>query len=259
MSRYAESLLADGERILLEVRQHPVALLYRARWAIIGLAAAVVLLWLASGLATDGVAGALRGLLSAAALALVVVAIAAGGWAYLQWAADEDILTNRRVIQVRGVVNKEVADSSLEKINDAEMTQSLLGRLLNFGDLEVMTASEAGIEQMRTMPDPKSFKRAMLNAKHELELELARGGVAGPPLRPTAAVPMPPPNPPSGAGASGAGSISTGSAGTGPGRPAASTPEEVTRTLAQLADLRDRGAISAEDYERKKAELLDRL
>ncbi|HWP62226.1 MAG TPA: PH domain-containing protein [Candidatus Binatia bacterium] len=255
MSRYAESLLADGERIVLEVRQHPVALLYRARWAIAALVGALVLVFLASGLPTDGVGGGLRNLLGLAALVLVVVGVAAAGWAYLQWAADEDVLTNRRVIQIRGVVNKEVADSSLEKINDAEMTQSWLGRLLNFGDLDVMTASEAGIERMRTMPDPKGFKRAMLNAKHEYELELARGGVGGPPLRPAAAVPMPPPGSPSGVASP---SAAGPGAGTG-GRPSASTPEEVTRTLAQLAELRDRGAISPEDYERKKQELLDRL
>ena len=33
----------------------------------------------------------------------------------------------------------------------------------------------------------------------------------------------------------------------------------MTRTLASLADLRDRGAISPEEYERKKTELLTRL
>jgi hypothetical protein len=38
-----------------------------------------------------------------------------------------------------------------------------------------------------------------------------------------------------------------------------SDPDEVTRTLASLADLRDRGAISAEDYEAKKQDLLGRL
>jgi hypothetical protein len=37
------------------------------------------------------------------------------------------------------------------------------------------------------------------------------------------------------------------------------TPDELTRTLASLADLRDRGAISAEEYEAKKADLLRRL
>ena len=37
------------------------------------------------------------------------------------------------------------------------------------------------------------------------------------------------------------------------------SPDEVTRTLANLADLRDRGAITAEEYEQKKADLLGRL
>ena len=37
------------------------------------------------------------------------------------------------------------------------------------------------------------------------------------------------------------------------------SPDELTRTLASLADLRDRGAISAEEYEAKKADLLRRL
>lgn len=45
-----------------------------------------------------------------------------------------------------------------------------------------------------------------------------------------------------------------------PGTPAATmSNDELTRTLANLADLRDRGAISAEEYERKKAEILGRL
>jgi hypothetical protein len=41
--------------------------------------------------------------------------------------------------------------------------------------------------------------------------------------------------------------------------PAEMDADDVTRTLASLADLRDRGAISPEEYERKKAELLSRL
>ena len=46
-----------------------------------------------------------------------------------------------------------------------------------------------------------------------------------------------------------------------PGSPApvSLTADDVTRTLNSLADLRDRGAISTEEFERKKAELLGRL
>ncbi|HYN69667.1 MAG TPA: PH domain-containing protein [Candidatus Eisenbacteria bacterium] len=41
--------------------------------------------------------------------------------------------------------------------------------------------------------------------------------------------------------------------------PHSMSSEEITRLLADLADLRDRGAISAEDYEAKKQDLLARL
>ena len=41
--------------------------------------------------------------------------------------------------------------------------------------------------------------------------------------------------------------------------PAKLSPDELTRTLASLADLRDRGAISPEEYEAKKQDLLGRL
>ena len=44
-------------------------------------------------------------------------------------------MTNRRVIQVEGVVNKHATDSSLEKINDAVLSQSIFGRMFGFGDL----------------------------------------------------------------------------------------------------------------------------
>ena len=39
----------------------------------------------------------------------------------------------------------------------------------------------------------------------------------------------------------------------------AQSPDEITRTLHNLADLRDRGAISEAEYDAKKADLLRRL
>jgi hypothetical protein len=41
--------------------------------------------------------------------------------------------------------------------------------------------------------------------------------------------------------------------------PARMSADEVTKTLASLAQLRDNGAISPEDYEQKKADLLGRI
>jgi uncharacterized membrane protein YdbT with pleckstrin-like domain len=79
------------------------------------------------------------------------------------------IVTNRRVVQVSGILNKSVIDSSLEKVNDVKMVQSALGRLFDYGDVEILTASELGVNLFRRITDPVKFKTAMLNAKARLE------------------------------------------------------------------------------------------
>src|SRR6185369_6941338 len=102
----------------------------------------------------------------------------------------------------------------------------------------------------RMLRDADGFKRAMLDAKHELELELS------------GARPMPGPairtgGPVSGAPTAGAPAATGSVPAAAPA--AAVSADDVTRTLSNLADLRDRGAISAEEYEAKKADLLRRL
>ena len=94
---------------------------------------------------------------------------------------------------MEGVVNKRVVDSSLEKINDAVLTQSIFGRWLGFGDLKVLTASEAAISEFKMIRRPIQFKKAMLDAKYEYEREIAGTGDddPGPPLREAPVVPAP--------------------------------------------------------------------
>jgi len=87
----------------------------------------------------------------------------------LIWTSRQYIVTNWRVIQISGVFSKEVADSSLEKVNDVKLEQSLGGRLLDYGDLEILTASELGVNQFTQVGQPVRLKTAMLNAKEKLE------------------------------------------------------------------------------------------
>ena len=151
-------------------------------------------------------------------------------------------------------------DSSLEKINDARLTQSVFGRMFGFGDLEILTAADTGVDRFRMIRNPIGFKRAMLDAKHEYERDVARLGVVR--AEPAAArraggrrgAHRPAPV------TGGVGDDTVSARRPGPARDAATlSPDELTRTLSSLADLRDRGAISAEEYERKKADLLSRL
>jgi Short C-terminal domain/Bacterial PH domain len=255
---YADTLLADREQIVLRTRQHPVALL-RAAWR--GL-----LIWLvAVGIVFLGVwlnlaEGVLR-VIGLIALFLFVVGLVLVVWRWLHWWTQEYLVTNRRLLKVSGLLNKHSADSSLEKINDAILAVSLWGRLLNYGDLDILTAAEQTVDKYRMLNGARQFKIVMLNEKHNLEMELS-GGMpsaplhSAPPAAPApsvaheAAAPPPPSAPP------------TPVADAGPPPPPAPPADaslEVTQTLARLADLRDRGAITPEEYEAKKAELLGRL
>jgi hypothetical protein len=253
---YLDQMLASGEQPIRRDHQHWFVLLADAFYGFLAIVAAIVLFFLSQNLT-----GAVRDVMS-----IVVPVLLIGGllyilWEALRWRNEEYIVTSRRVLRMEGVINKRVIDSSLEKINDAVLTQSIFGRMFGFGDLEILTASETGISILRMLRQPDDFKRAMLDAKHDLELELSGAKpLPAPPIRMQSAPRDPltgaPPAPvsPSSAGSGGAPSAaSTGSA------RADLTADEVTRTLGSLADLRDRGAISAEEYEAKKADLLRRL
>ena len=224
MPRYADTLLSDGERIALRTRQHWFATVVDGRvpWAIFILALALLVLRL--GMNGNG---PLEQGLGIVLLGLLAVSLAMLGRLYWSWWAQDYIVTNRRVLNVEGILNKRSADSSLEKINDAVLEQNLFGRIFGYGDLDILTAAETSVDRYRMLDQAPSFKKVMLDQKYLLESELVR--IPGPPLR---------------------------APGTG-GRPMAS--DEVTRALGELASLRDRGAITPEEFDAKKAELLARL
>jgi len=258
---YADGLLATGERITHREKQHPFVFVWGARWTILAVIVAIVLFWLGGNLGTDGISGTLRTVLGWITAILFFGGLAVFAWTAIRYVNQEYVLTNRRVIQVEGVFNRKSVDSSLEKINDAVLSQSFFGRMFDFGDLTVLTASDSAIDKMHMIRRPIAFKKAMLDAKHEAEVEMEQAGWApSPPIRDGAA---PAPGGPSGPPTEPVGTPvpAMATAGAAAAAPAAPPPDpaEITRTLNSLADLRDRGAISPEEYETKKAELLGRL
>ena len=106
-------------------------------------------------------------------LLVVLVPAARIAWGFLSWKMNVYVLTNRRVIESTGVLSKRVADSSLEKLTDIVLKQSIMGRALNYGDIIVLTASAGvGINDLKQIRHPMEFKTQMLNAKEELERDL---------------------------------------------------------------------------------------
>lgn len=155
---YLESLLAQNEKVELVARQHWFVLL---RWILIE----IVLILVIGIIATVATVAFFPAALLYLLLLLPLISLLRD---VLRWWNREYVITNRRVIQIAGTFNKRVMDSSLEKVNDIKMVQSFFGRLFNFGDLEILTASEAGIDKLSWLADPIRFKTAMLDAKERM-------------------------------------------------------------------------------------------
>jgi hypothetical protein len=249
LTRYADRLLADGERVRLRGRQHVLATLIEGRFAWAIFIAALVLVLLVTQLQPN-TPPIVRSLFSWVGLGLLLVGLVWLGLIYIAWYNEDYLVTNRRVIKVEGILKKRSADSSLEKINDAVLEQSMLGRMLGYGDLDILTANEQSVDRYRMLSQAQTFKRTMLDEKYRLEQEAFQ--IPAPPLRAAPVAPMvetaPAPAP----------AAVPAPAPAAPAQSAMSS-EQITTALGELATLRDRGAITPDDYEAKKQDLLARL
>ena len=264
---YARNLLSRGEEIVHESRQHWFAVIARTWfWILLAIVALAVVIFLVSG---EGpfVNETLDGIVTLLAVAGLIGAMGYVGFVLWDWRNQEWLITTRRVIRAEGVLNKSMSDSNLEKINDARLDQSVFGRIFGFGTLDILTAAEelggSNVADFPMIADPIDFKKAMLNQKEMLERpDLAPPRYQRPGESPSMqrAEPMPPR----------AGSdrvavhdddASTPAAAPTPAAPSAtrSAGDELAATLERLAGLRDRGLITPEEYEVKKAQILERM
>ena len=155
---YIQSMLGENERVVLVTRQHWFVLFSAITAEIL-----VTLIIIAGvSVATIYFPPAAFGFI------LVLLPIISAVRDTLIWNNHEYLVTNRRVIQISGIFNKNVVDSSLEKVNDVKMNQSFFGRMFDYGDVEILTASEIGVNLFKRIGDPVKFKTAMLNAKEKL-------------------------------------------------------------------------------------------
>jgi len=173
---YLDQLLSDNEKILLVTRQHWLFLLGQ-----IAPELALILLILVAVSATWATlpnAG-----FSTLGYLLLILPLISLVRDLLIWSNNKHVVSSRRVIHMSGVWSKNVTDSSLEKVNDVKMEQSALGRVFGYGDIEILTASEFGVNRFTHIAKPIALKTAMLNAKAKLDNgEIGTGAVDIPKL-----------------------------------------------------------------------------
>ena len=97
-----------------------------------------------------------------AAGAALALAAAWAGWRWLEWRCDLWAVTSQRVIDESGVLSVRAVDSPLDKIHNVSCSQSLAGRMLGYGTLNIQTAAEAGSTTIEKVARPMELKETIL-------------------------------------------------------------------------------------------------
>jgi uncharacterized membrane protein YdbT with pleckstrin-like domain len=228
VSSYVDTLLANGEEIVYKTKKHWIAPAFSTvtgTLLTLGGLAALFGQFFTENKFLNGVL--LWGGLGALLIGLVLLANAA-----MKWWAQFYFVTNQKVMKVEGLLRKSTSGSALEKINDITMEEPLLGRWLGYGTVRVLTAADESNLHYTFMRKPLEFRKAILDAKllwerqDSREIAEAVRDAAAPPA--VAAVPT-------------------------------ASAQEIADSIERLAQLRDSGVITTEEFEAKKAELLDRM
>jgi uncharacterized membrane protein YdbT with pleckstrin-like domain len=154
-----------------------------------------------------------------------VVALVYAVWLgirYLNWHYTHFVVTSDRVIYRTGVLAKRGVEIPMERINNINFNQGIWERVIGAGDLEIESAGKDGQSRFEDVWHPDGVQQEVYRQMEANARKRAswHGGHA---------------------------------ASAGP--PSDSIPDQ----LNQLADLRDRGVITPEEFEAKKAQLLERM
>lgn len=210
---YLEKLLAEDEKVILKAHRHMLfVVLHMIPYALL-----TIVLFIAAWFAADRVDGSGRTILLIITIGGALLSVGVAVQKFLVWKREEYVITSLRILQIEGLVSKRVLDSSLEKVNDVQLRQSIFARIFGYGDLAIMTGSDHGVNDLWGIADPFEFKRVLLKAKLAVETRHAAGQFAAAP------------------------------AGDG---------MEAARLMAALTDLRDSGVITSEEYEHRRRQLL---
>lgn len=103
---------------------------------------------------------------------ILIVLLAAGFFIYKYFERYYDVwvVTNLRVIDEEGVLSIKAKESPLEKINNTSYQQSLLGRIMKYGNVQIQTAAELGMTNYAFLMYPDKLKDAITTAQEEYKI-----------------------------------------------------------------------------------------
>ena len=153
MGRYIDDILQPGEKVLYSTNAHWIFFL------------PAIGLWIVAGvfLALSGMVPAGSPLMLvcwAMAVIVALIALYKTGTAWFgRWTTETDV-TNLRVVHKTGFISRKTFEMSLDKVESVDVNQSILGRLMNYGDLTIQGVGE-GKETITTIASPLAFRNSI--------------------------------------------------------------------------------------------------
>src|SRR5580704_484567 len=134
--RYIDDVLQPGETIRPAT---PVSWVGYLPGLFLGLVALVLLIFIAPQ-SQASAALALAGWIAVAAAFLVGAFLLIKHW-FLRW-ITEVAVTDRRIVYKTGFINRSSVEMNMDKVVSVDVEQSILGRLLNYGDIRILGATD---------------------------------------------------------------------------------------------------------------------
>jgi uncharacterized membrane protein YdbT with pleckstrin-like domain len=162
---FPRRLLAEHERLMLDIRPHWIALVLPVIATILTLVAVILI--------AANFPPSLPGwMLTVVILAGIGLFVAFPLRAFLNWATSHFVVTSDRVIHRSGWLAKQSMEIALERVNDVRFHQSVLERVVGAGDLRIESGGEYGQNHFRDIRDPERVQKLIYEMAEENEARM---------------------------------------------------------------------------------------
>jgi uncharacterized membrane protein YdbT with pleckstrin-like domain len=149
MARYIDDILQPGEKVLYSTNAHWIFYLPAIAAWIVALAFFIV----SRGTVNETMVLVWLSLAAISAIAALYWTLTA--W-FHRWTTETDV-TNLRVVHKTGFIKRRTFEMSLDKVESVDVNQTILGRILNYGNVTVRGVGE-GSEEIKTIASPLDFR-----------------------------------------------------------------------------------------------------
>ena len=152
MARYIDEILQPGEKVRYSTNAHWIFYFP----AILAWIVALILFILSRQTTVDSLV--LLCLTASGLVAIPALYWTLRAW-FHRWTIETDV-TNFRVVHKIGFITRKTFEMSLDKVESVDVNQTILGRILNYGDVTIRGVGE-GVETIKTIASPLAFRNSI--------------------------------------------------------------------------------------------------